>query len=251
MRISKPLPAHRAQLSALWQEAFGDPAAFFELFYQKGFSAERCRCLWMGEELAAALYWFDCQYGNQKIAYIYGVATAARYQRQGLCRRLMEATHDDLKAAGYAAALLVPVNEGLFDFYAKLGYEPCTAVTEFSALPRGEILPLRRVEAEEYADLRRKYLPQGGVLQEEENLTFLAAQYTLYAGENILLAGHQSNENFWGAELLGDPALAPRILKTLGAPRGKFRIPGNSRPFTMWLPFVPIAPPTYFGWAFD
>ncbi len=251
MRIGIPEKQHQKALSALWQEAFGDPAAFFDLFYGTGFSSDRCRCLWMNEELAAALYWFDCLYEGEKIAYIYGVATAATYQRRGLCRRLMEDTHRHLKEQGYAAAILVPVNEGLFGFYAKIGYAPCSSVGEFSAQPQGEPLPLRRIDEMEYAALRRKYLPQGGVIQEQENLSFLAAQYTLYAGENILLAGHQSKENFWGTEFLGDPALAPRILKTLGAPRGKFRGPGSKRPFAMFLPFKKVNPPTYFGLAFD
>ncbi len=244
-------PTQKAPLSALWQEAFGDSPAFFDLFYENAFSAERCRCLWMGEELAAALYWFDCRFQGKKIAYIYGVATARKFQRQGLCSRLMEDTHSQLKKNGYAAAILVPVSEGLFNFYAKLGYAPCSNVEEFSALPGEESLELRVVKAEEYAALRREFLPQGGVIQEEENLRFLAAQFTLYAGQGFLLAGHQSKDNFWGAELLGDPARAPGILKTLGAPRGKFRIPGNTRPFTMLLPFEPLTPPAYFGWAFD
>ena len=47
---------------------------------------------------------------NHRIAYIYAVATAKKFQRKGICHKLMEETHKDLSAYGYEGAILVPGN---------------------------------------------------------------------------------------------------------------------------------------------
>lgn len=240
-----------AALRQLWQEAFGDDDAFLDAFFSTAFSPDRCRVIEEDGRLKAALYWFDCSFQGKKIAYLYAVATAKSARRQGLCRALVEQTHAHLKDNGYAGAVLVPGEENLFELYRKLGYETCGYITEFSCKSLPSDLMLERIEAEEYAALRRKMLEETAVLQEGENLAFLHTQFSLFRGDNLLLAARREDDALFCAELLGDPAAAPGILTALGCEYGTFRIPGRMRPFAMYHALSDLPAPGYFGLAFD
>ena len=253
IEVGAPRQGDTKALRALWKEAFGDSDDFLDLFERTAYSSDRARALFCDGELSAALYWFDCECEGEKIAYLYAIATAKSQRGRGLCRALMEDTHAHLQELGYAAAILVPSEASLFGFYEKLGYKVATNVTEFSCHAADEPIELVRIGAEEYAMLRREMLPIGGIVQEKENLTYLAAQAELYRGENFLLAARSEEQRVVGIELLGDTNAAPRIVNALGKEQGSFRTVGSNRDFSMITPLntkkEPI--PTYFGLAFD
>ena len=118
------------KLKKLWKQAFGDSDAFIDTFFELAYSPDRCQYLTETGQLVSMLYWFDCTFKGKKIAYIYAVATHEAYRGKGLCRRLMETTHQRLKTQGYAGAILVPANEALFRLYEKLGYRTCCYVNQ-------------------------------------------------------------------------------------------------------------------------
>ena len=239
-------------LRQLWKRAFGDEDGFLDLFFGKGFSPERSLCIRRGVDIAAALYWFDCDYRGKKYAYLYGVATHPDYRNQGLCRMLVDKTHAVLRDRGYEGSLLVPQNPSLRQMYEKMDYGTCSFVSEF-ACAAGEVSArIRSIAPEEYAALRSAYLPEGGVIQEGENITFLAAQMELYAGEDFLLAAYREGQTLHAAELLGNREAASGILKALGFSKGFFRTTGEDQPFAMFTPLAEGAQaPSYFGLAFD
>ncbi len=45
MKIDFPVPKQYKQLTALWQEAFGDTEEFIDGFFCTAFSPARCRCI--------------------------------------------------------------------------------------------------------------------------------------------------------------------------------------------------------------
>lgn len=252
MKIDAPTPSLIPQLRQLWKDAFGDSDAFLDTFFATAFSPDRCRCITVDCKLAAALYWFDISCRDQKMAYIYAVATAPAFREQGLCRALMGNTHNHLTALGYRAALLVPDGEALTRMYAGLGYRPCSGIREFVCAMGSAPVPLRRIDTVEYARLRRQLLPQGGVIQEGANLTFLETYAEFYAGLDFLLAAHREEDRLVGLELLGNADAAPGLLSALGLPQGEFRTPGVLQPFAMFLALKPgTEAPTHFGLAFD
>lgn len=252
MRAEHPSREQVSQLLALWKDAFGAHGGFWELFLDCGFSPEHCLCILEDGQAAAALCWFDCSCGDQKSAYIYAVVTHPGHRNKGLCRKLLEGTHAHLAAHGYSAAMLVPAEEGLRQMYRKLGYRDCTTISEFSWEAGPESAAVRTVTPEEYGALRRVLLPKGGVVQEGENLTFLAAQAQLYAGADFLLAAYGEDDTLHGMELLGNREAAPGILRALGFAQGIFRTPGADKPFAMFHPLRPDAiAHDYFGFAFD
>ena len=236
-----------AQLRRLWELAFGDTDAFLDSFFETAFSSDRCLFLKAEEKIAAALYWFDCEYDGRKAAYVYAVATHPDFRGRGLCRKLMGETHALLKAQGYDAVLLVPQDTGLRKMYAAMGYQDATSVSEF-ACEAGEPLALAEVGARDYAALRRKFLPEGGVVQEGENLRFLSSYAKFYDGTDFLAA--VSGEQIM--ELLGNRNAAAGILGALGLASGNVRMPGTEVPYAMFLPLKAHVPqPGYFGFAFD
>lgn len=252
MKTDHPSLCHRDQMRKLWQDAFGDTDAFLDSFYSTAYAPDRCLGIFIGGELAAALYWIDCQVQDQRLAYIYAVVTAPVHRGNGLCRKLMADTHELLQSRGYSGAILVPQKESLRQMYAGMGYQNVGGLTRFSCDAGTLPLPLRAVGPKEFAALRRSLLPENAVIQEGAGLDFLAQQLQFYAGEDILLAAYTENDMLHGIELLGSPDSAPGILKTLSIPHGTFRTPGSTQPFAMFHPLAEdVVCPKYFGFAFD
>lgn len=252
MNIDAPTLAQIPALRALWQQAFGDSTAFLDCFFSVGFSAERSRCLTLDDQPVSMLYWFDSTCGDKKLAYLYAVATDNAFQGRGFCQRLMKNTHAHLKELGYAGAVLSPGSTSLFTFYQRLGYRAFGPVDQFACSAGNVPVPLYKCTAEEYAALRRQYLPKGGIVQEDVTLRFLATQADFYRGEDFLLCGYIEESGFRAEELLGNSDAAPGILSALQVLTGQFRIPGSSTPLAMICPFSPMDTlPTYLGLPLD
>ncbi|MFR8874640.1 MAG: hypothetical protein ACLVHV_15110 [Oscillospiraceae bacterium] len=169
----------------------------------------------------------------------------------------MENTRALLDGHGMGGIVLVPGSPSLFSFYGRMGYTPCCPQGRIQARAGGPALPLKPVSPRRYGELRPALLPAGGVLQEGIPLEFQAGLSRLYAGKGLILsASIQADGTLLAQELLcREPAAAaPRILKTLKAGTGVFRIPDpRGRPFAMFRPLSTWQgpPPTYFGLAFD
>lgn len=252
MTISEPNPSHIRQLRELWKAAFGDGDDFLDMFYGSAYAPHRCRCVLDENRVAAVLYWFDCTCEGRKLAYIYAVATDTAYRNRGLCRRLMANTHTHLKEKGYAGAMLLPQDPELRQMYGKMGYAPCTSLREFSCAAAGEPAALTELTAAEYAALRKPMLPPVSVIQEDENLSYLAGYCKFYQGEDFLAVVFPDADQAICYEYLGNEAKAPAFLQALGAKNSTIRTPGAEKDFAMYTSFDPCCPkPEYFAFAFD
>ena len=250
MSVVYPYEKLIPSLRDLWKKAFGDEDDFLDIFYNTAYAPDRCRCVAEDGKVQAVLYWFDCELEGKKLAYIYAVATDPDYRGKGLCKMVMEDTMEVLRDRGYAGAVLLPQEEWLINRYAGMGFTPCTTVTE-KWCRAGEAVPVRKIDVSEYAALRRKLLPGGGIIQEGENLVFLGELTALYAGETFI-AAVSAEEELWCPEVLGDPNALPGLVKTLGFSEGRARMPGTERPFAMFRPLTKDCPkPGYFGLVFD
>ena len=241
-----------AELQQLWQEAFGDSQEDIAEFFATGFSPQRVHCIWEDGKPVSALHWFDSRLADKKIAYLYAVATARAHRGKGLARRLMDETRTILTEKGYAGMILVPMQESLFGFYKKLGFTPATTINEFICDAGPYPAPLTRIDAEQYARLRKTYLSANSVLQEKEVFAYLQTYAQFYMGTDFLLTATAEGDLLTVHEFLGNTQAAPNILNTLGLPRGKFRAPGNGRAFSVFFPLQSNCPaPDYFGLAMD
>ena len=239
------------QAKQLWREAFGDPQSFIEAFFRSGFSPLRCCALEDDGELTAALYWFDCRWNEKKLAYIYGVATAKAHRGKGLCRKLMENTHLHLQQCGYDGAVLVPADDGLFAMYEKMGYRGFSPMEkrEISAAGKTEVSP---IDAAGYAKLRRQRLPEDGILQEGDTLSFLESYAQFYIAGDAVFCAAREDATLYIQEFFGDPEKISSIAASLGAEKASVRLPGGNKPFAMYKSFTQCdAMPSYFGIALD
>ena len=251
MRIDHPEGSQIPALRALWKEAFGDSDAYLDLFFDRGYDPEKAMCVTDGETVAAALYWLDIDYSGGKIAYIYAVATAKSHRGQGLCRKLMDATHRILQTQGYVAAVLVPQDAGLARMYAAMGYLPGSGIRELHCEAAQTAVPLKPVSSDTYHRLRKELLPPEGIALGQKAQALLASQAEFFAGEGILLAAVREETKVIGLELLGDETAAPGIVAALGCREGVFRMPGDD-PFAMYIPLVQsVDAPGHLGFTFD
>lgn len=229
---------------ALWATAFGDDG-WIDCFFRTAFREENTLSSLRNGQIAAGLAWMDVTCEGRKLAYLYAVATAPEFRHQGLCRELMAKTQEMLTSRGYDGSVLVPADEGLRQMYADMGYRNFGGVRNLT-VTAGAPVPLREISPEEYAALRREYLPQGGIVQEDGAIEYLAQSAKLCAGDDFLLAAAEEEP----MELLGDASQAPGILGALGKKQGTFRLPGTE-PFGMFRPTREGTwVPGYFGLAF-
>lgn len=246
-------PATQADIPALhklWQQAFGDPDDAIFAFFRTGFSEDRCMCL-CTPQLAAALYWFDCQWQGEKIAYIYAVATDQAFRGQGLCRQLMDCTHRHLQQADYAGAILVPAEQGLFTLYEKLGYTACCNMRQCSAEATGAIAA-QQISAATYKALRPTFLPEGAVLQDTIALSYLETYAKFYRWEQGICCGTIDGSTLHIQEILGPPDHAAGLAAGLDCKDVRFRAPGGNDPYAMYRSFsANLALPAYFGIPLD
>ena len=231
-------------LKGLWKTVFGDTDFFIDSFFDVAFSPDRCRCIEENGKIVSALYWLDCQWECQKIAYIYAVATDPQYRGKGLASRLMEDTHAQLKELGYAGAVLKPA-KGLFPFYERLGYQTNSFVRYFTVVAKDPPIPVKAVSPEEHAHLRQTFLPENSIPQEGVTLDFLHLFADVYAAADALIC--VDPESGTVLEYLGDPHSAPGILASLDIKQAQLRSPGQDVPFTMWFPLNCTKMPGYLG----
>lgn len=248
-----PTPQLSVQLRQLWKVSFGDDDVFLDHFFSTGFSPDRCRCVVSEGRLLAALYWFDGEYEGNTYAYLYAVATDPDFRRRGIIRYLMEDTRQVLENRGYAGILLVPGDDGLRQMYRTMGYEDCSTVSTLISASQPVTSLVHPIDRQEYAKLRRTYLPRNGLIQEGSSLSFLETQCKFYTGPGfVMCAAPRSEELLQVPEFLGDVEEIPGVLCALGYPMGSFRVPGDSIPFAMCLQLKKDAPvPGYVGLAFD
>ena len=97
-----------------------------------------------------------------------------------------------------------------------------------------------------------KLLPEGGVVQENALLDFLASQCHFWAGDGWLAAGQVYDGKLICQEFLGDQTAMAGLVRAVGVAEGTFRTPGKSQPFGWILPLHGgCERPAYFALALD
>ena len=241
-----------AALKELWKQAFGDTDAFVDGFFAAGFSAERCVVLEQEGKLAAALYWFDSLWQGKKIAYIYGVATDMDFRGQGLCRKLMEKTHEQLQKLGYAGAALVPADESLYRMYESMGYRGFGPMQTHNVLPAGEKVTVQKISPQAYGALRLEYLPENGIAQSMETLHFYGTYGQFYCAAGAAFCAAREEDTLYVQEFLGDRTRLPGIVAALDCQEAQVRLPGGEKMFAMYHSFTDEEDlPAYLGLALD
>jgi len=116
-------------LRELWSLCFPEDEEFNEFFFSVMYKPNIVRIIEEEGHIAAALYVFtysialpEC--GELKAWYIYGVGTHPDFRGRGLAGELIKFTLAEAREKEIDACMLVPQNEGLFEFYKRFDFLP-------------------------------------------------------------------------------------------------------------------------------
>jgi len=237
------------KLKELWMRAFGDSRESVDAFFETAYDSAHSAVLCLENQPVSALYWLDYRWGNEKLAYIYAVATDEAFRGQGYGRKLMNTAHETLQKQGYAGAVLVPAQTHLVSWYEKQGYRTFYfgKKQEISA---GVPLEISQISGEEYQNLRKKIkpaAPQPG----KELYDYFATYGGFYQAEKCLFAAALQGETVYFQEFLGTQELLPGAVASLGAQRGIVTLPDEKTPFAMLYRFRNGPVPDYFSFPLD
>lgn len=239
-----------AELKQLWQQAFREPMDSIDLFFRTGFSPERCLYTQKEGRTVCALYWFDCQWQQKRLAYIYALATLESHRGQGLAGQLLARTHRHLARLGYHGVILKPT-DGLFPFYEKQGYVTSGYIRRLN-LEAGPVpVPVKELSKEDYARLRRQYLSSDSVIQEGAALDYLHTYARFWEGPECVLCTLRNEPEM--LEFLGAPGCAPGVLCALNIQKATPITPGYHTPFLMYhsLTCTEEEGPVYLGLSLE
>ena len=123
-------------IKKLWNECFPDDLKFANFFFEKIYEEAGVRLSEVDGEVAGMLHVFPrtikTPYGELFSKYIYGVGTAKKYRGKRIAGDLLDA-----EVQGCDLLVLIPQNDGLFDFYKKYGFSEVCEVEEAINAPEG------------------------------------------------------------------------------------------------------------------
>ncbi len=115
------------QIKELWCQAFGDTKQGADFYFSNLHQNENMLIDVEGNNVTSMLTMHPITLVNHKktlyARYIYAVATHKDFRMQGRSTRLIMYAHEYMRAQNIDASILVPENEGLFDFYEKRHYK--------------------------------------------------------------------------------------------------------------------------------
>ena len=177
-------------LKTLWKDSFNDGDGYIDFFFDNRFKPENTFVylkngspVSMASAFDAEIY-HDGQY--TPIWYVYAVATAADYRKEGLSSALLEHIR-----GLYPSTFLVPSSETLFGFYEKRGYKPAFAISEVEISLEEMCAPDKApvfgaVSAEEYKTARdARFRKEGYIRWDTEAVAYALAENAFQGGEAL------------------------------------------------------------------
>lgn len=170
-----------ARYQYIWSQAFGDPAEFSKMVFEKFAGAGNVFVEEADGQTAAILSAVPCTLKGRKGYYFYGLATEQSQRGKGLMRALMAYAENELHSQGAEFVCLIPASESLFGFYEKLGWQRAFglrrlnrpikknmwAQAEFDSCTAGQLL-----------ELRKKYCPDSVLLDKNRMIQELTNLYS-------------------------------------------------------------------------
>lgn len=146
------------RIKELWRTVFGDGEQEIDDFLSRYWG---CVLIYTeNDAVLGMLSLLPLRAGRHTGRYIYAVATAPAARGRGISTRLLHYANEYILRNGGSFSVLVPAEKSLFDFYAKRGYTPISAVklieTDTLSFASGA-LNTQRITPERLFTLRRNY----------------------------------------------------------------------------------------------
>lgn len=182
------------ELIRLFVGAFGGTEAFAQMVMERFAGFDNVYVAQQDEKLAACLCAVPVTLKGKKGAYYYGVCTDPQWRGKGIMTDLMKATQERLTAQGAQFAVLIPANEGLFEFYAQRGFQKAFAKRQLvRSIPNNlwAVAEFDTITAKGLELMRQKYMP-GSVMFKSS--AYVEVLTDLYSGGLTTI----STENGYG-----------------------------------------------------
>ncbi len=161
MNIKYPLGEEKDidSLKTLWKLAFHDEEPYIQHFFEK-FSPHQMFLAVKEDEILGMTYYFPSifhRHGKSyKFAYLYGVATHPKAEKQGIASGLLGHIYKTLEKEGFDGVTTVPATPSLHQFFGRNGFHDYFVYEKrqgISFSPMGE-----KISGEEFASLREDSL---------------------------------------------------------------------------------------------
>jgi predicted acetyltransferase len=111
----------------MWKTCFNDSEEYMDLYFGRKYRNENT-LLWLEDDTPIAslqiLPYTMRFYGSiVPVGYIAGVCTLPEYRGKGYAKQLLKVAHEILRERKIPLGMLVPASNGLFNYYARCGYE--------------------------------------------------------------------------------------------------------------------------------
>lgn len=142
-------------LKELWSECFPDDTGYAHFFFENIFK-EKCAVVFeSGDEILGMIHVFprtiNTPCGKLSAKYIYGVGTKKSARGRGVAGKLI-----DSEAKDTDILVLIPANEGLFEFYRKKGFSEICEIAKVTLPPFGKT-PVRKATEEDIPYMNSVY----------------------------------------------------------------------------------------------
>jgi predicted GNAT family N-acyltransferase len=160
----------KEQTKKLWTNSFDDTPEFVNFFFDRIYSEQYNITIEVDNQVVSALqvipFLLKTGAKTLPVSYLYGICTDKNFRKQGMMKQLMSKTHKLLMSKGYAATILIPAEEYLFDIYGKFGYKTVfyksyteLKLNNFSQNTETKIVELsQNLQAEAFDFFKNQYL---------------------------------------------------------------------------------------------
>ena len=213
MEILKAKTENLAEIKNLWTEIFDDGTEGFFDFISSVTAPEDFYIIREDGKTASMLIAVtDVEYKGKKGFYLYSACTAPEFRNRGFMNELVNFAVEDRKSQGKEFCVLQPANEGLFEFYKKMGFDNVIKIRKCNVRIKKNMWRKAEfdiVTASRFKSIREKFY-KGKMLHYTNKSYEKYAQYLYTFGgstaetENAYAVYYEENGNLIVTELLAD-----------------------------------------------
>lgn len=123
------IDSHCWEVKRLYQLSFDDDSSFVKFYFSHRYSFENTVTESRDGRIVSAMqildYSIDIWDNMFDVGYLSAACTLEGYRGKGIMTELLKKTHQKIYNDGKSLSALIPANDGLWNYYGKLGYAPC------------------------------------------------------------------------------------------------------------------------------
>ena len=177
----------RKNITKIWQEAFLDSEKYIIDFLNN--FGKYMLVLENGGKAVSMLTLFPVEISGDFGRYVYAVATDKSFRNRGFAGELIEYAKHFVSEKNEKFLVILPQNDGLFDFYKKFGFSELKCVAKIDKIisyPKDNGFLVERIDSSEYFTLREAYFERKKYVKWDRDMLDYFAK--VYDGEYIKIS---------------------------------------------------------------